>query len=116
MKQNPKKDKVAFFTLLLTGLVLSMFNLPQMSGASSMGGNSFQRPFGELWKSESIRGCCGINFILLRKEEADGERKISSLQMAFMLYPAIVATALFSGFPASQPGMPKLIYGCPPFS
>ena len=28
MKQNPKKDKLAFITLLLIGWVLSMFDLP----------------------------------------------------------------------------------------
>ncbi|MEI2468189.1 hypothetical protein ACIQX3_00380 [Peribacillus frigoritolerans] len=46
MKQNPKKDKVAFLTLLLTGLVLSMFNLPQMSGPTEWIVVLF-RPFGE---------------------------------------------------------------------
>jgi multisubunit Na+/H+ antiporter MnhB subunit len=46
MKQNPKKDKVAFLTLLLTGLVLSMFNLPQMSGPTQWIETLF-KPFGE---------------------------------------------------------------------
>lgn len=46
MKQNPKKDKMAFLTLLLTGLVLSMFNLPQMSGPTQWIEALF-RPFGE---------------------------------------------------------------------
>ncbi|WP_286178713.1 hypothetical protein [Bacillus sp. B4EP4a] len=46
MKKNPKKDKVAFLTLLLTGLVLSMFNLPQMSGPTQWVEILF-RPFGE---------------------------------------------------------------------
>lgn len=46
MKQNPKKDKMAFLTLLLTGLVLSMFNLPQMSGPTQWI-EAFFRPFGE---------------------------------------------------------------------
>ena len=35
MKQNPKKDKMAFFTLLLIGLVLSMFDLPHMGGPTA---------------------------------------------------------------------------------
>ncbi|MCD1162946.1 hypothetical protein [Peribacillus frigoritolerans] len=46
MKQNPKKDKMAFLTLLLTGLILSMFNLPQMSGPTQWIEALF-RPFGE---------------------------------------------------------------------
>ncbi|MGE7761445.1 hypothetical protein [Peribacillus sp. NPDC097895] len=46
MKKNPKKDKVAFLTLLLIGLVLSMFNLPQMSGPTEWMQTLF-RPFGE---------------------------------------------------------------------
>ncbi|MFD6207372.1 hypothetical protein [Peribacillus sp. NPDC060253] len=46
MKKNPKKDKVAFLTLLLIGLVLSMFNLPQMSGPTEWIQTLF-RPFGE---------------------------------------------------------------------
>ncbi|MGG0409361.1 hypothetical protein [Peribacillus simplex] len=46
MKQNPKKDKMAFLTLLLTGLVLSMFNLPQMSGPTEWIRTLF-KPFGE---------------------------------------------------------------------
>ncbi len=46
MKQNPKKDKMAFLTMLLTCLVLSMFNLPQMSGPTQWIEVIF-RPFGE---------------------------------------------------------------------
>ena len=46
MKQNPKKDKMAFLTLLLTCLVLSMFNLPQMSGPTQWIETLF-KPFGE---------------------------------------------------------------------
>jgi hypothetical protein len=32
MKQHPKKDKMAFFMLLLFAWVLSMFDLPNMAG------------------------------------------------------------------------------------
>ncbi|MCQ6278421.1 hypothetical protein JN080_04055 [Bacillus sp. EB600] len=32
MKQHPKKDKWAFFMLLLIGWMLSMFDLPNMPG------------------------------------------------------------------------------------
>ena len=46
MKQNPKKDKMAFFSLLLMGLVLSMFNIPQMSGPTAWI-VTFFKPFGE---------------------------------------------------------------------
>lgn len=53
MKQNPKKDKMAFFTLLLTCLVLSMFNLPQMSGPTQWIEALF-RPFGEFMEKVSL--------------------------------------------------------------
>ena len=46
MKQNPKKDKMVFFSLLLMGLVLSMFNIQQMSGPSAWI-VTFFKPFGE---------------------------------------------------------------------
>ncbi|MBA9028203.1 MULTISPECIES: hypothetical protein [Bacillaceae] len=46
MKQNPKKDKVAFFTLLLIGLVLSMFDLSHMAGPTTWLETLF-KPFGE---------------------------------------------------------------------
>ncbi|MBK5482007.1 hypothetical protein JFV29_08705 [Peribacillus sp. TH16] len=46
IKQNPKKDKMAFFSLLLMGLVLSMFNIQQMSGPSAWI-VTFFKPFGE---------------------------------------------------------------------
>lgn len=32
LKQNPKKDKIAFIALLFIGLFLSMFNLQYMPG------------------------------------------------------------------------------------
>ncbi|MEJ9232945.1 hypothetical protein LAV79_26760 [Peribacillus butanolivorans] len=46
MKQNSKKDKMAFLSLLLMGLVLSMFNIQQMSGPTSWI-ETFFKPFGE---------------------------------------------------------------------
>ena len=39
--------------------------------------------------------------------------KISSFQMAIMMYPAILATIIL-GVPKTQHNMPKQIYGCPP--
>lgn len=46
MKQIPNKDKVAFFTLLLIGWVLSMFDLPHMGGPTSWIVTLF-KPFGK---------------------------------------------------------------------
>jgi multisubunit Na+/H+ antiporter MnhB subunit len=46
MKQNPKIDKRAFISLLLIGLVMSMFNLPQVTGPSKWIEALF-KPFGE---------------------------------------------------------------------
>jgi hypothetical protein len=46
MKQNPKKDKLAFFTLLLIGWGLSMFDLPHIGGPTSWVEALF-RPFGQ---------------------------------------------------------------------
>lgn len=45
MKQNPKKDKMAFITLLLIGWVLSMFDLPNIGGPTAWVEALF-RPFG----------------------------------------------------------------------
>ncbi|MFD6438967.1 hypothetical protein ACFWDG_03885 [Peribacillus sp. NPDC060186] len=46
MKQNPKKDKMAFFSLLLMGLVLSMFNIQYMTGPTAWI-ETFFKPFGQ---------------------------------------------------------------------
>ncbi|MEH7125177.1 hypothetical protein V7122_09515 [Bacillus sp. JJ1532] len=46
MKQKPKKDKGALIVLLLIGLVLSMFNLPQMDGPTTWIDALF-KPFGQ---------------------------------------------------------------------
>jgi hypothetical protein len=46
MRENPKKDKIAFFTLLLIGWVLSMFDLPHMGGPTAWIETLF-RPFGQ---------------------------------------------------------------------
>lgn len=35
MKQNPKKDKIAFLTLLFIGWILSMFDLPHIGGPTA---------------------------------------------------------------------------------
>lgn len=45
MKQNPRKDKMAFVSLLLIGWILSMFDLPHMSGPTSWIEALF-KPFG----------------------------------------------------------------------
>ena len=42
MKQNPKKDKMAFLILLLIGWGLSMFDLPHMGGPTAWIESSFQ--------------------------------------------------------------------------
>ncbi|MEH6996416.1 hypothetical protein V7075_27555 [Neobacillus drentensis] len=46
IKQNPKKDKLAFFMLLLIGWVLSMFDLPHMAGPTTWIEALF-KPFGK---------------------------------------------------------------------
>ena len=46
MKQNPKKDKIAFSILLLIGWVLSMFDLPHMAGPTTWIEALF-KPFGQ---------------------------------------------------------------------
>lgn len=45
IKQSPKKDKIAFFSLLFIGWMLSMFNLPDMRGPTAWI-EVFFRPFG----------------------------------------------------------------------
>lgn len=45
MKQKPKKDKMAFFTLLLIGWILSMFDLPHLGGPTAWIETLFS-PFG----------------------------------------------------------------------
>lgn len=47
MKQAPKKDKWAFGVLLVIGWVLSMFDLPHISGPITWKEVIF-RPFGQL--------------------------------------------------------------------
>lgn len=46
IKHNPKKDKLAFFMLLLLGSVLSMFDLPHIAGPTSWIEALF-KPFGQ---------------------------------------------------------------------
>ena len=46
MKQNPKKDKLAFSILLLIGWGLSMFDLPHIGGPTAWI-EAFFRPFGQ---------------------------------------------------------------------
>ncbi|WP_232732362.1 hypothetical protein [Bacillus sp. mrc49] len=46
MKQKPVKDKLALISLLLIGLLLSMFNLQEMAGPTSWIEAMF-RPLGE---------------------------------------------------------------------
>ena len=46
MKGNSKKDKLTFFTLFFIGLVLSMFNLPEMTGPTAW----IETIFKSVWK------------------------------------------------------------------